>query len=128
MTTRKGMNNSNFDKSRFLSHLSANNAVASKSRNLRRSLSYSSSHRYEAEGSITTESVDDKTHCERIIAQQQHQQQQAGLQSICLTDEDKESIALTLLRIRSSEKGIGKWNCIYRNHCKLLKITAEEML
>lgn len=122
------MNNSNFDKSRFLSHLSANNAVASKSRNLRRSLSYSSSHRYEAEGSITTESVGDKTHCERIIALQQQQQQQASLQSICLTDEDKESIALTLLRIRSSEKGIGEWNCVNCIHCELLKITADEML
>ena len=99
------MNNSNFDKSRFLSHLSANNAVASKSRNLRRSPSYSSSQPYEAEGSMTTESTGDKTHCERIIAQQQ---QQAGLKSSYLTDEEKENIALTLLRIRNSELGIGK--------------------
>ena len=119
------MNNSNFDKSRFLSHLSANNAVASKSRNLRRSLSYSSSQPYEAEGSITTESTGDKIHCERMIAQQQQQQKQkqkqkqAGLRSSssCLTDEEKESIALTLLRIRNSEQGIGEWYCVNCMYC-----------
>ena len=100
----KGMNSSNRDKSRFLSHLSANNAVASKSRDLRRSRSYSSNYQREAEGGASIESVADNAYHESRIAQQQR----AGLQSSCLSDEEKESLEISLERISSSEKGIGK--------------------
>ena len=102
-----GMSSSYLDKSRFLSHLSANNAVASKSRNLRRSRNYSSSHQFEVEvgaSSPFTESGRESIDHKRQVTQQQ----KASHRSSCLQDEEKENIARSLERLRSSKNGIGE--------------------
>ena len=126
------MNNSalNKDKSIFLSHLSVNNAVASKSRDLRRLPSYSYLTRHQSdsdlEESVSPESSASsdrnriRTHHERnernIISVQQRQQPQRGFLSNREegsyeekeNEEEKENIARAVERIGTSVESTGE--------------------
>lgn len=118
------------DRSIFLSHLSVNNAVASKSRDLRRLSSYSNLTRHhgdsDVEESVSAESSAgadrdrDRTHHERnernIISAQQRQQQHRGLprnrEEGCDEEKEKEmemeNIARAIERIRGSVENTGE--------------------
>lgn len=130
------MNNSTLckDKSIFLSHLSVNNAVASKCRNLRRLSSYSHLKRHhrdsDPEESVSPESSAGadrnrgRTHHERnewnIISAQQRQQQQESSSknreegSDEEKEKERENIAKAVERIGMSEESIGE-----TEQCKL---------
>lgn len=126
------MNNSTLKKDRsiFLSHLSVNNAVASKSRDLRRLSSYSHLTRHHgdsdveksvsAESSASADKDSDRTHHERnerdMISAQQRQQQHRGLlrnreEGSNVEKENKEemdNIARAVERIRESVENTGE--------------------
>jgi hypothetical protein len=117
------------DKSIFLSHLSVNNAVASKSRDLRRLSSYSHLTRHfgdsDVEESVSAESSAgadrdrdrdrDRTHHERnernMISARQRQQQHEHVdfsRYSCPSDEEMQNIARAVERIRGSVESTGE--------------------
>jgi predicted Fe-S protein YdhL (DUF1289 family) len=125
------MNNSILKKDRsiFLSHLSVNNAVASKSRDLRRLSSYSLLTRHHgdsdveesvsAESSASADRDRDRTHHDRnewnLISAQQRQEHYRGLlrnreegsNKEKENKEEKENIARAVERIGNSVESIG---------------------
>lgn len=128
------MNNSTLckDKSIFLSHLSVNNAVVSKCRDLRRSSSYSHLKRHHRdsdpdesvspESSACTDRNRDRTHHERngrnmISTQQRKQQKESSLRSReersyeekeKEKEKERENIAKAVERIGMSVESIGE--------------------